>query len=162
MTDLNSNNRNYKNQIRDEINGINVIISSQFGDLMKNIQWYATLVVAEIAGVAKLTSISDGWAFAFFLIAIILLFSSICCLVYSNIRAQGIKFYIEKESTKLLSDLQFVDFTEVRENEIAEFRKSLKEVYEVMEDSDPQIITRFGLITFLIGTIIGGIGLLLS
>jgi len=154
--------QNYKTQIGEEIKRISTIIPAQFGDMMKNIQWYATLVVAEIAGIAKLTSLSQGSTFTFFLISIILLFIAIIALVYANIRAQEIKFNLEAGLAKLVAELDDEDFSKSGSNEVKGLKDIIKDIYDVAGKSDTQIISRFDLFAFLFGTIFGGIGILIS
>lgn len=152
-----------KTEFIEEIKRVASVISSQFGDITRNIQWYSTLVIAEIAGVAKLTSTATSWSFPFFIIALIFSFASIITLIYSNIKAQDIKLTLESNFTKLISNASKFDMdTPEMQLDTKSMQGDLQQFYDTAQQSDPQVFSRIGLFCFLIASIFGGLGIVFS
>jgi len=147
-------------QITEDIKNASSNISTQLGDMIKNIQWYSMLVVAEIAGVAKLTSTAYGSSHTLFIISIILLFLSITILIFSNFYAQWIKFKKIEELAKLKVSLRKINLT--NESEIIALEEKLIEYYTIPHRNNAQWLSEWGLLAFLFATIFGGLGILFS
>ncbi len=144
-----------RRELAEEIDRVSSIISTQLGDVIANSRWYSTLVVGEIAGIAKFAASTHWWTTMFFLFSLLGLFVSIVCLVYSTVLAQASKYEVETKLAQLASCLGSVN-----SGNCSDIKNVVQLLYSVGEkNADPLALSRYGLWAFLIGSVFGGLAL---
>jgi hypothetical protein len=151
---------NLRNEVGKEMDRVSSIVSKQLGDVIANSRWYSTLVVGEIAGIAKFANSTHWWTTTFFVFSLLALFASIVALVYSTVRAQELKYSIETTLAKLASALPSISFDGAAPDKIQEIKEAVQHLFSAGEkDADPQDLSGFGLWAFLVGSVFGGLAL---
>ena len=150
-----------RSEIGKEMDRVSSIISKQLSDVIANSRWYSTLVVGEIAGIAKFAQTTHWWTFTVFILALISLFLSMIALIYSTVRAQELKYGIETTLAKLASSLPIIDFSGADTAKVREIREAVQNLFSAGENkSEALSLATFGLWSFLVGSIFGGLALL--
>ena len=150
-------------------------LSSQFEHTITNSRWFATIVIAETAGILKFTEVAKGGRFALMTFALGFLAISTLLLIVSIILAQYSKNNLEDRITDVLAKLAQTDLImenieakdakkESLEDLFSTIREHLDDLYKDLS-SDPSNTVAvwcsyLGLSFFGLGTILAGIAIL--
>jgi len=147
-------------QIGREIERMSSTVSRQFADIIANARWFATLVIAEVAGIVKFTETFHGFRFTVIVFALLLLALAAVFLIVAIVRAQSVKNYIETEATKLAMDLATVELSDATTEQVTGLLAALKKSLDSTNDeTDAVKFSNVGLVAFLVGTIFAGAAL---
>jgi Ca2+/Na+ antiporter len=143
-----------------EVERVATTSARHLDDLIGNARWFATLVIAEVAALAKPAETAIGWRFVVVIIAVILLAASVAFLVFSIRLAQSVKDAIQTTTSTLLIRLPSVDFTNATQ---ATQNSLLSDLVTVLErngtNTEQQARLSSGLILFLVASIVAGIAI---
>src|SRR2546430_15014616 len=103
-----------------EVDRVATASARYLDDLIGNARWFSTLVVAEVAALAKAAESTKGGLFWALVIALVLLAASVALLILSIAHSQSVKNRVQALTTGLLVTLPAMNLTDATPERIAE------------------------------------------
>jgi len=129
-------------------------------DIIANARWFATLVIAEIAGIVKFAEAFHRWRFVVLVVALIILSLAAVALILAIVFAQLNNKRMETNITKLVLNIAATDFSDATNKEVSGLRDDIAKFLDATNnETDAVLFSNAGLVAFLFGTFLAGVAL---